>query len=411
MCWGDNRSRQLGVDEIASRSTPAPVGGLPADIVAIAAGSVNSAAVTRDGTVKFWGQNGTVERCYPPGAWGPPLPYCVLEGVHEERPVNGPEIAGGFVAVSMPLTPSSRYNLCGLGTTGRVLCWAGAYDAPNAPAVERTDVPPGVTALALGSYHRCVLAGAGNAQCWGGNSSGQLGDGTDVNRASPVGVVGLPAPARAVVAGWSHSCALTQDGEVWCWGGNGNGQLGDGTTSNRLAPVQPMLRESTIPGPTPGSGAVEYRHAGFDHYFVTAQASEIAALDAGQAQGWTRTGETFAVRPPGTAGFADVCRFWSGTSFAPKSSHFYTSSGTECAALMGDAVWRFEGRVFAIAASDASGLCGAGTTPLYRLYNDGAGGAPNHRYTTSQATRSAMLALGWRAEGVGSGVIGCVPAQ
>ena len=205
LCWGDNRSRQLGVDEIASRSTPAPVGGLPADIVAIAAGNANSAAVTRDGTVKYWGQNGAVQRCDPPGAWGPPLPYCVWEGVHEERPVNGPEIAGGFVAVSMTLTPSSRYGVCGLGTTGRVLCWAGAYDAPNEAAVEHNEVPPGVTALALGAYHRCVLVGAGTAHCWGGNGSGQLGDGTDVNRSAPVGVAGLPAPAAAVVAGWSHS--------------------------------------------------------------------------------------------------------------------------------------------------------------------------------------------------------------
>jgi len=48
--------------------------------------------------------------------------------------------------------------------------------------------------------------------------------------------------------------------------------------------------------------------------------------------------------------------------------------------------------------------------PLYRLYNDGQGGAPNHRYTTQAATRSAMLANGWIAEGVGElGVIGCVP--
>ena len=56
------------------------------------------------------------------------------------------------------------------------------------------------------------------------------------------------------------------------------------------------------------------------------------------------------------------------------------------------------------------GLCAPGTVPLFRLFNDGKSGAPNHRYTTSLGIRSEMTARGWVPEGAGAGVMGCVPA-
>jgi hypothetical protein len=158
--------------------------------------------------------------------------------------------------------------------------------------------------------------------------------------------------------------------------------------------------------------AVEYFHGGYHHYFVTASAPEIAALDAGALPGWTRTGESFGVLEPDAAGAANVCRFWSGQTFAPRSSHFYTPVASECAIVKGDPAWQFEGEVFAMQLPDAAGACAAGTMPLYRLYNNPPpGGAPNHRYTTRATIRSAMLARGWIAEGAGIGVIGCVPSS
>jgi hypothetical protein len=157
--------------------------------------------------------------------------------------------------------------------------------------------------------------------------------------------------------------------------------------------------------------AVEYYHAGFDHYFVTAAPREIAALDSGKISGWSRTGEAFGVLDLGTPGAASVCRFWSGQTWAPKSSHFYTPFATECATVKGWPEWRFEGEVFAMHLSDANGNCAAGTVPLYRLFNRMKGGAPNHRYTTSATTRAQMIGQGWIAEGRGIGVIGCVTAE
>ena len=155
--------------------------------------------------------------------------------------------------------------------------------------------------------------------------------------------------------------------------------------------------------------AVEYHHSGFGHYFVTAASQEIAALDADGSSGWTRTGNSFDVLALGAPGAAHVCRFWSGPTYAPRSSHFYTPFDAECAQAKADPKWRFEGEVFAMNLPGQDGTCPAGTVTLYRLYNNGQNGAPNHRYTTRPTIRTAMLAQGWTAEGAGVGVVGCLP--
>ena len=155
--------------------------------------------------------------------------------------------------------------------------------------------------------------------------------------------------------------------------------------------------------------AVEFFHAGFGHYFATSLSTEIVALDSGAIAGWTRTGQSFRVRAIGTQGAANVCRFFS-ASFAPKSSHFYTPLRTECELVKANPDWIFEGEIFAIVLAFENGTCPASHLPLYRLYNDGSSGAPNHRYTTNVDVRSAMLQQGWIPEGFGpAGVFGCVP--
>jgi hypothetical protein len=157
--------------------------------------------------------------------------------------------------------------------------------------------------------------------------------------------------------------------------------------------------------PVPGAQtvAVEYLHAGFGHYFITAQADEIAGLDSGVFAGWARTGQTFNVWTSGT-GLADVCRFFT-TYFAPKSSHFYTANGAECALVGQNPVWQYEKISFLVALPGAGGNCPVGVK-LYRLYNNGQTGAPNHRYTTSLAIRAQMIAQGFSPE---DDNIWCVP--
>ena len=181
----------------------------------------------------------------------------------------------------------------------------------------------------------------------------------------------------------------------------------DATAARDIAAWLATITPAPPPQPVTTT-AVEYLHAAFGHYFLTALGAEIAALDAGQFAGWTRTGRTFNVYASG--GQLPVCRFFNET-FAPKSSHFYTPFASECDDLRtGSSGWQFEGEVFRVHSPDAGGACPNGTLPVYRLYNAGQGGAPNHRYTIDAAVRSEMVGRGWVSEGLGAqGVIFCAP--
>jgi|SRR5450755_3686413 lysyl endopeptidase len=156
--------------------------------------------------------------------------------------------------------------------------------------------------------------------------------------------------------------------------------------------------------------AVEYYYAAWNYYFETSSPAEIAALDGGAFGGvWQRTGQTFNVWPQSTPTSQPTCRFFS-TAFAPKSSHFYTPFAAECASIKVSPAWQYEGVAFYIQLADANGLCLGGTIPLYRQYNNGLGGAPNHRYTTSTTVFNQMAAAGWVFEGNGNTkVFACVP--
>ena len=159
------------------------------------------------------------------------------------------------------------------------------------------------------------------------------------------------------------------------------------------------------------ANTVEYLHAGFGHYFVTADQNEVAVLDGGAFGGaWVRTGKSFMTHAHPAVATVPVCRFFS-TSFAPKSSHFYTADAAECEGLKSNPDWQFEAIAFHAPLPDATGVCPARSDPVYRLYNNGQTGAPNHRFTTDIATRNDHVAnRGYTSEGIGPlGVVMCAP--
>jgi len=185
------------------------------------------------------------------------------------------------------------------------------------------------------------------------------------------------------------------------------------TTNDGFASIDyhTFTKTETFGAPPPPSivTAIEYYHAAFGHYFITSLPDEIAKLDNGTFVGWARTGPSFKVWADAADGLSPVCRFFS-TSFAPKSSHFYTPYPSECSLVKQNPDWLFEGVIAYAALPTESGQCLLGV-PLYRLYNNGEGGAPNHRYTTNITIRQTMINQGWIPEGAGSlAVIACVPA-
>ena len=135
---------------------------------------------------------------------------------------------------------SAGANPCALTPAGALYCW-GADLYGLIPT--KLTLPAGLsfTSVTAGNYHNCGLAPSGAAYCWGGNDEGRLGDGTTTGRSAPVPVVmpsGVSFASLALAVGpyGTHTCGLTTAGAAYCWGGNDTGQLGDGTTTGRLTP-------------------------------------------------------------------------------------------------------------------------------------------------------------------------------
>ncbi len=226
-CWGWNDSGQLGDGTTSDRPAPVDVVGLSSGVTAITARDLQSCALTSGGGVMCWGDN----------RWGQ-----LGDGTTTRRltPAAVSGLSGGVTAIA-----TGGVQSCALTTGASVMCWGDNRNGAVGDGTTTRRLTPvavsglsgGVTAIATGSLHSCALTTSGGVRCWGRNSSGQLGDGTTSDRLAPVDVLGLSSGVTAIAAGAIHSCALTTGGGVKCWGDNEGHELGDGTTSNRSTPV------------------------------------------------------------------------------------------------------------------------------------------------------------------------------
>lgn len=226
-CWGDNWGGELGDGTFEDRPTPVAVSGI-SDAVAIAAGGYSTCAVLADSTVRCWGENRD-------GQLG--------DGTRIRR--NIPTQVTG-ISGAVEVTTGGAHS-CAVLATGNVKCW-GANDhgqlgdgttTDSLVPVEVSGISSAITADAgvqytsLGSY-TCALLESRAAACWGSNLNGRLGDGTDVDRVTPVLVEEL-SDGSEIGVGNGHSCSLVAGG-VRCWGYNEYGQVGDGTRIDRWTP-------------------------------------------------------------------------------------------------------------------------------------------------------------------------------
>lgn len=240
-CWGSNAEGQVGVGSgiptpLDSLAFPGPMPVMPAiPWTDVAAGGLHSCAVRSDGAAFCWGNNaagqlgtGTFVGTGTPGA-----------------------VAGGqsFVAIT-----AGDNHTCALTVTGTAWCWGsntygqlgnGGGGGSNVPVA----VAGGLTfeSINAGAHHTCGVLGAppaagaepvgGAVYCWGRNTAGQIGDGSQTHRATPVAASG-GLTFQQVSAGVNASCGITLTNLAYCWGDNQYGQLGDGTQTRRLAPTK-----------------------------------------------------------------------------------------------------------------------------------------------------------------------------
>jgi len=231
-CWGQNDEGQLGNGSVSSSTyTPVDAVGLAAGVTDVTVGADHTCAVTAAGGVKCWGRN--VEGQLGTG-----------DNSQRTSPTDVQGLTSGVVDVA-----AGKLHTCAVLATGSVRCWGGNTDGQlgdgfTAPKNLPTAVS-GITnaaAVAVGDLFSCALLRTGGVACWGGNGYGELGSGNTSMHLTPVPVLGFTASgALAVSAGNIHACLVTTAGKVKCWGYNGSGQVGDGTTDRRYSPVDVLL--------------------------------------------------------------------------------------------------------------------------------------------------------------------------
>jgi alpha-tubulin suppressor-like RCC1 family protein len=226
VCWGSNTTGQLGNGTTNNSATPVTASG---GIIfkTITAGFSHSCAVTSSGAAYCWGDDTSGE----------------LGDGHSATINSSPSAVSGGLTFKSVTAGSS--HTCGLTTAGVAYCWgsneSGDLGNGTVGGFSATPVPVagGLTfaSLSAGFIYTCGVTVGGAAYCWGGNGYGVLGNGTTIDSPTPVAVSGGLTFATVSAAG-NSTCGVTTGGAAYCWGNSAQGQLGTGvSTVNSMTPV------------------------------------------------------------------------------------------------------------------------------------------------------------------------------
>lgn len=235
-CWGDNSYGQLGNPQ-SGAIQPTPLNVSPW-AMAIEAGDTSTCMVTDSGGLKCWGDNSQNQ---------------LGDGTTTLRSAPTPVLASAGVPLSTVVSVAvGHYHACALRENATVSCWGRGAEGQLGNAANTQRAYPVAAAgtysmLAAGDLHTCGITDAGDVNCWGYNGWGQLGLGDRTNRNVPTLVNLGGRKAMSITAGLGHTCVGTTSDEVWCWGANWSGQLGDGTTTQRLSPTLSVSASGGLP--------------------------------------------------------------------------------------------------------------------------------------------------------------------
>lgn len=226
-CWGSSEYGQLGNGIPEYRSVPVRVNGLDGAFGKLSTYAGDTCALLPDGGAACWGWN--------------------AGGIHADGtylPHSTP-VAMSVLPASLRVLVPGYAHACASTTSGQAWCWgSNAFGAlGNGSDDNYSFVPVPVQGLhdvvefALGLSHTCARTTGGGVWCWGDDARGQLGDDGWGHSRVPRQVVGLASGVRQIAAGWKHACAIGDSGGLSCWGGNEDGELGDGSLENRFVPT------------------------------------------------------------------------------------------------------------------------------------------------------------------------------
>jgi len=224
-CWGAQADGAVGNAVPVYRDVPRPVTGLSSGVTALSAGKEHTCAVV-SGAAQCWGSN----------AYGQLGNNSTIPG---SAAVQVQGLTTGVTAIA-----AGEAHSCAV-LSGGAQCWGrndfgqlgNSSNTNSLVPVAVTGLTSGVVDISVGSNFSCALLSGGGVRCWGKNDLGQLGDSSNTDSTSKVIPNGLLSGVAQLATGNDHSCVVLTAGGMKCWGLNATGQLGDGSAVDRNAPV------------------------------------------------------------------------------------------------------------------------------------------------------------------------------